>query len=158
MQGDPPPPHFPPLVKYPDLPMRKILWVVGLLTVMIFFQRKTFAACKNIDEKEETIFYFLMVFNLLKIIHTFESKRHLRTLWNLIASHKNIWYFTNRFKNKLENRLEKHITYFTEIKEENSSNIASSYVIRKMLLEFSSLITLNENLYFKIWSPFQLPP
>ena len=38
--------------------------------------------------------------------------------------------------------------YFTEIKEENSSNIASSYVIRKMLLEFSSLITVNENLYF----------
>ena len=25
------------------------------------------------------IFYFLMVFNLLKIIHPFESKKHLRT-------------------------------------------------------------------------------
>ena len=32
------------------------------------------------DKKEETIFYFFMVFNLLKIIHPpFESKKHLRT-------------------------------------------------------------------------------
>ena len=30
-------------------------------------------ACKSKDEKEETIFYFLMVFNLLKIIRPFES-------------------------------------------------------------------------------------
>ena len=57
--------------------------VVGLLTVMIFFQSKKFTACKIKDEKEETIFYFLMVFNLLKI-----------------ATHKNIWYVTNRFKYK----------------------------------------------------------
>ena len=31
------------------------------------------------DKKEETIFYFFMVFNLLKIIDPFESKKHLRT-------------------------------------------------------------------------------
>ena len=80
LQGDPPPPQFPRLVGYPDLPMRKTLRVVGLLTVMIFFQSKKFTACKIKDEKEETIFYFLMAFNLLKIIHPFESKKHLRTL------------------------------------------------------------------------------
>ena len=84
VQGDPPP-SLPPalqflyLVGYPDLSMRKTLRMVGLLTVMIFFQRKKFTACKIKDEKEETIFYFLMVFNLLKIIHPFESKKHLRT-------------------------------------------------------------------------------
>ena len=44
----------------------------------IFFQSKKFTACKIKDEKEETIFYFLMVFNLLKIIYPFESKKHLR--------------------------------------------------------------------------------
>ena len=69
LQGDPPPPHFPHLVGYPDLPMRKTLSVVGLLTVMIFFQSKKFTACKIKDEKEET----------LKIIHPFKSKKHLRT-------------------------------------------------------------------------------
>ena len=79
LQGDPPPPQFPRLVGYPDLPMKKTLRVVGLLTVMIFFQSKIFTACKIKDEKGETIFYFLMVFNLLKIIHLFESKKHLRT-------------------------------------------------------------------------------
>ena len=67
LQGDPPPPQFPRLVGYFDLLMWKTLRVVDLLTVMI-------------DEKEETIFYFLMVFNLLKIVHPFESKKHLRTL------------------------------------------------------------------------------
>ena len=41
--------------------------MVGLLTVMIFFQSKKFTACKIKDEKEEIIFYCLMVFNLLKI-------------------------------------------------------------------------------------------
>ena len=79
LQGDPPPPHFPRLMGHPDLPMRRTLRVVGLLTVVIFFQSKKFTACKIKDEKEETIFYFLMVFNLLKIIHPFESKKHLRT-------------------------------------------------------------------------------
>ena len=51
----------------------------GLLTVMIFFQGKKFTACKIKDEKEETIFHFLMVFNLLKFTHAFESRKHLRT-------------------------------------------------------------------------------
>ena len=37
LQGDPPLPQFSRLVGYPDLPMRKTLKVVGLLTVMIFF-------------------------------------------------------------------------------------------------------------------------
>ena len=43
---------------HPDLPMRKPLRVVGLLSVMIFFQKKKFIAGKIKDEKEETIFYF----------------------------------------------------------------------------------------------------
>ena len=51
LQGDRPPPQFPRLVGYPDLPMRKTLRVVGLLTIMIFFQRKKFTACKIKDEK-----------------------------------------------------------------------------------------------------------
>ena len=67
LQGDLPPPQFLCLVGHPDLPRRKTLRVVGLLTVMIFFQSKNFTACKIKDEKEETIFYFLMVFNLMKI-------------------------------------------------------------------------------------------
>ena len=98
----PPPPHFSHLVRHPDpdLHIGKALRVVGLLTVMIFFQSKKFTACKIKDEKEETIFYFLIVFNLLKIIQSFESKKHLRTSWNLIATHKNVWYVTNRFKYK----------------------------------------------------------
>ena len=79
MQGVPPPPQFPQLMGYLDLPMRKILRVVDLLTVIILFQRKKITACKIHDEKQETIFYFLMVFNLLKIINLFESKKHLRT-------------------------------------------------------------------------------
>ena len=74
-----PPPQFPWLVGHPNLSMRKTPRVVGLLTVMILFQSKKFAACKIADEKEETIFYFLMVFSLLKIIHPLESKKHLRT-------------------------------------------------------------------------------
>ena len=74
--------------------------MVGLLAVMVFFQSKKFTACKIKDEKEEKIFYFLMVFNLLKIIHPFESKKHLRTQQNLIVTHKNIWYATIRFKYK----------------------------------------------------------
>ena len=79
MQGDAAPPQFPRLVGYPDLPMRKTLRVVGPLTIVIFFQSKKFTASQIKDEKDETIFYFLMVFNLLKIIHPFESKKHLMT-------------------------------------------------------------------------------
>ena len=69
----PSPPQFPRLVGLPDLPMRKTLRVVGLFTVMIFFKAKKFTACTIKDEKEETIFYFLTVLNLLKIIDPFES-------------------------------------------------------------------------------------
>ena len=79
LQGDPPPPQFPCLLGYPDLPMRKTLRVFGLLPVMIFLQSKKLTLCKIRDEKEETVFHFLMVFNLLKIIHPFEIKKHLRT-------------------------------------------------------------------------------
>ena len=38
----------------------------------------------------------------------------------------------------------KYLKYLFETKEENSGKIF--------------LITVNENLYFKIWSPFQPPP
>ena len=44
LQGDLHPPQFPRLVGYPDLPMTKTLRVVGLLTVMILFQRKKITA------------------------------------------------------------------------------------------------------------------
>ena len=66
--------QFPRFVGHPDLPMSKTLRVVGLLTVMILFQSKKFTACKIKDEKEETIFHFLMVLNQLKLTHPFESK------------------------------------------------------------------------------------
>ena len=79
LQVDPPHPQSPRFVGYPDPPMSKTQRMVGLLAIMIFFQSKKFTACKIKDEKEEKIFYFLMVFNLLKIIHPFESKKHLRT-------------------------------------------------------------------------------
>ena len=58
LQGDPPPPQFPRLVGYPDLPMKKKTECGCLLTVMIFFQRKKFTACKIKDEKEGTMFLF----------------------------------------------------------------------------------------------------
>ena len=58
MQGDPPPPQFPRLVGHPDLPMRKTLRVVGMLTVMIFFQSKRFTAYKIKDEKRRDNFLF----------------------------------------------------------------------------------------------------
>ena len=60
LQADPPP-QFSCLVGHPDLSMKKTLRVVGLLTVMIFFQSKHLTECKVKDEKEEIIFYFLMV-------------------------------------------------------------------------------------------------
>ena len=58
LQGDSPPPQFPRLVGYPDVPMTKTLRVFGLLTVVIFFQSKIFTTCKIEDKKEETIFLF----------------------------------------------------------------------------------------------------
>ena len=78
LQGDHSPPQFARLVGYPDLSMRKTLTLVGLLTLMIFFQSKKFTAFKVKDEKEEKVFYFLMEFNLLKIVQPFESNKHLR--------------------------------------------------------------------------------
>ena len=55
LQGDHPP-QFPCLVGHPDLPMLKILRVVGLLIVKILFQGKKFTVCKVKNEKEKTIF------------------------------------------------------------------------------------------------------
>ena len=88
-----PPLQFPHLLEHPDLPMRKSLKVVGLLTVIIFFQSKKFAACKFKDEKEKTI---TQLITQLSVTVT-------------------LLYFS-----------QKHITYFTEIKEEHSNNTASS--------------------------------
>ena len=51
LQGDPPPPQFLSLVRYPDLSMWKTLRVVGPFSVMIFFQRIKFTVCKIKDEK-----------------------------------------------------------------------------------------------------------
>ena len=65
LQGDPPPAKFHRLVGYPDLPLRKTLRVISLLTVMIFLLSKKFTPFKIKDEKEETIFHFSMVSNLL---------------------------------------------------------------------------------------------
>ena len=66
--------------------MRRVL---GLLTVMIlkkvsesiFFQSNKFTACKVKDEKEMA--NSLWKFNLWKIIHPFQGKKHLSTLRNL---------------------------------------------------------------------------
>ena len=77
-QGDPPP-QFPCLVGHSDLSIRKTPRVVDLLTVTIFFQSKKIYSMTVKDEKRRTIFYFLMVSNLLKIIHLFESNKYLKT-------------------------------------------------------------------------------
>ena len=80
-----PPSHFLPSVRHPNLPIRQTLRrVLGLLTVMIlkrvsgsiFFQRNKFTACKTKHEKE--LANLLMAFNILKIIHPFQGKEHLR--------------------------------------------------------------------------------
>ena len=81
-----PPPQFCPLVGHPDLSIKKTLAkVLGLLTVMIsnrlsesiFFQSNKLLACKIKDENE--VANSLMAFNLLKIIHPFQGKKHLKT-------------------------------------------------------------------------------
>ena len=81
--------QFSPLVGHPDLPIRKTLRrVLGLFTTMIFkrvsesiyFQSNKFTTCKVKDEKE--VASSLMTFNLPKIIHPFQGKKHLRTKWN----------------------------------------------------------------------------
>ena len=66
-QGDSYSPQFPHLVGHSDLTMGKTLRVVALFTVMLLFQSKKITAYKIKDEKEKIIFYFLRVFNLLKI-------------------------------------------------------------------------------------------
>ena len=48
-----------------------------------FLSKQKIYRCKIKDEKEETIFYFLMLFNLLKIIHPFESKKTFKDLVKL---------------------------------------------------------------------------
>ena len=82
LQGDPP--QFFPLVGNLDLLLRKTLRrVLDPLTVMIlkrmseniFFQINKFTACKFTKEVANS----LMAFNLLKIIHPFQGKKHLRT-------------------------------------------------------------------------------
>ena len=100
-QGEHPPP-LPSLVPslsgrswYPHEENPERRWSAHCL---IFFQTKKLTACKNQDQKEETVFPFLMVFNLLKIIHRFESRQHLRIYWNLLVAKKNICYVSNRFK------------------------------------------------------------
>ena len=67
--------------------------MVGLLTVIIFFQSKKFTACKVKDEKEETITQLITQLSVTVTL---------------------LYFF------------QKYITYFTEIKEEHSNNIASS--------------------------------
>ena len=76
--------QVPPLVENPDLPIRKNLRsVLGLLAVMIlkrvsiFFQGNKFTACKVKDGKG--VAKSLMVFNLLKIIQSFQCKKYLGT-------------------------------------------------------------------------------
>ena len=77
--------HFLPSVRHPNLPIRQTLRrVLGLLTVMIlkrvsesiFFQRNKFTVCKAKHEKE--LANSVMAFNILKIIHPFQGKEHLR--------------------------------------------------------------------------------
>ena len=81
-----PAPQFSPSVGHPDLPIMKTLRrVVVLFTVMIlkrvsesiFFQNKKFTECKIKDGKD--VANSLMVFNLLKIIHPSQVKKHVRT-------------------------------------------------------------------------------
>ena len=85
LQGDPSI-QFPPLVRHPDLPIKKILRrVLGLFTAMIlkrvcdsnYFKSNKFTTCKVKDEKEMA--NSLMAFNLPKIIYPFQGKNHLRT-------------------------------------------------------------------------------
>ena len=83
LQRDPP---ILSLMGHPDFPIRKTLRrLLGLLTVMIlervsesiFFQSNKFIAYKVKGEKE--VANSLMAFNLLKIIHPFQGKKHIRT-------------------------------------------------------------------------------
>ena len=78
--------QIPPLVRYSDLPIRKplrrvfglrIIIILKRLSGNIFFQSNKFKACKVKDGKLAE--NYLIVFNLLKIIHPFQGKKHIRT-------------------------------------------------------------------------------
>ena len=77
-------PEFPPLVWHPNLSIRKIEECLVYLLQWFeksewehFFQSNKFTAWKVKDEKE--VANSLMKFNLLKIIHPLQGKRHWRT-------------------------------------------------------------------------------
>ena len=83
LQGDPQPTQFSPLVEHLDLSIKKTLRrVLGLFTAMIlksvsesiYFHSNKFTTCKFKDRKE--VANSLMQFNLPKIIHTFQAKKH----------------------------------------------------------------------------------
>ena len=84
LQGDLP--QLPPLVGHSNLPIRETLKrVLVLLTLIvlkrvsesIFFESNKFTACKVKDKKE--VANYLMAFSLMKTIHPFQGKKHLRT-------------------------------------------------------------------------------
>ena len=70
---------------HPDLSIKKFLrMVLGVLTIVnlkriseYFFSKQQITACKIKDREEMA--NSLMFFNLLKIIHPFQGKKHLRT-------------------------------------------------------------------------------
>ena len=51
--------------------------ILKIVSESIFFKSNKFNACKIKDGKE--VANSLMIFNLLKIIHPFKGKKHLRT-------------------------------------------------------------------------------
>ena len=56
-----------------DLSMRKTLRVVGLLTVMIFLQRKKITTCEVKDEKEQTVFCLFVFFDGVQSTESYPS-------------------------------------------------------------------------------------
>ena len=82
----PPLPKAPSLMEHSDLPTKKSLrkgynWSNYCndfeKSESIFFQSNKFTACNFKDKKE--VVNSLKVFNLLKIIHPLQGKKHLRT-------------------------------------------------------------------------------
>ena len=95
-----PNPQSLPLVGHPDLFLRKTLRrVLSLLTAVknlkrvserIIFQSIKFIVCKVKDQK--IVAESLVAFSLLKIIHPFQGKKHLRpTYWNLNCNPQEYW-------------------------------------------------------------------
>ena len=78
---------------HPDLPIRKtprmvldVFTVMNLIRVSEYFlSKQQITACKIKVGKEMA--NSLMLLNLLKIVHPFQGKKHLRTH---IATHKNM--------------------------------------------------------------------